>query len=63
MALTEKAEQEPADIAVALADTEVERILVADRQAARIPVAGSEPSLEADKQVVHTLEEPPVPLP
>ena len=62
-ALTEKAEQEPADIAVALAGTEVVRILEADRQAARILVEGIAHSLVADKQVVHTLEEPPVPLP
>ena len=63
VALTEKAEQEPADIAVALAGTEVVRILEADRQAVRTLVEGIAHSLEADKQVVHTLEEPPVPLP
>ena len=62
-ASTEKAEQEPADIAEALADTEVVRIPEADRQAARTPVEGIVHSLAADKQVVHTLEEPPVPLP
>ena len=62
-ALTERAEQEPADIAVALADTEVVRILVADRQAVRTPVEGIVHSLVADKQVVRTLEELPVPLP
>ena len=62
-ALTEKAEQEPADIAVALAGTEVVRILEADRQAVRTLVEGIAHSLVADKQVVHTLEEPPVPLP
>ena len=62
-ALTERAEQEPADTAVALADTEVVRIPEADRQAARTPVEGIAHSLEADKQVVRTLEEPPVPLP
>ena len=62
-ASTEKAEQEPADIAVVLADTEVVRILEADRQAVRTLVEGIAHSLEADKQVVHTLEEPPVPLP
>ena len=62
-ALTEKAEQEPADIAVALAGTEVVHIPEADRQAVRTPVEGIAHSLEADKQVVRTLEEPPVPLP
>ena len=62
-ASTEKAEQVPADIAVALAGTEVVRIPEADRQAARIPVEGIAHSLVADKQVVHTLEEPLVPLP
>ena len=62
-ALTEKAEQVPADIAVVLAGTEVVRILEADRQAVRTPVEGIAHSLVADKQVVHTLEEPPVPLP
>ena len=62
-ALTEKAEQVPADIAVALAGTEVVRILEADRQAVRTLVEGIAHSLVADKQVVHTLEEPPVPLP
>ena len=62
-ASTEKAEQVPADIAVALAGTEVVRIPEADRQAARIPVEGIAHSLVADKQVVHTLEELPVPLP
>ena len=62
-ASTERAEQEPADTAVALADTEVVRIPEADRQAARIPVEGIVHSLVADKQVVRTLEEPPVPLP
>ena len=63
VASTEKAEQEPADIAVALVGTEVVRILEADRQAARILVEGIAHSLVADKQVVRTLEEPPVPLP
>ena len=62
-ALTERAEQEPADIAEALAGTEVVRIPEADRQAVRTPVEGIAHSLVADKQVVHTLEEPPVPLP
>ena len=62
-ASTERAEQEPADIAVELADTEVVRIPEADRQAARILVEGIVHSLVADKQVVRTLEEPPVPLP
>ena len=62
-ALTEKAEQEPADIAEALADTEVVRIPEADRQAVRTLVEGIAHSLVADKQAVHTLEEPPVPLP
>ena len=62
-ASTEKAEQVPADIAVALAGTEVVRIPEADRQAARIPVEGIAHSLVADKQVVPTLEEPLVPLP
>ena len=62
-ASTERAEQEPADIAVALAGTEVVRIPEADRQAVRTPVEGIAHSLVADKQVVHTLEEPPVPLP
>ena len=62
-ASTEKAEQEPADIAEALADTEAVRILEADRQAVRTPVEGIAHILEADKQAVHTLEEPPVPLP
>ena len=62
-ASTEKAEQEPADIAVALADTEAVHIPEADRQAVRTPVEGIAHSLVADKQVVHTLEEPPVPLP
>ena len=62
-ALTEKAEQEPADIAVALADTEAVHIPEADRQAARTPVEGIAHSLVADKRVVHTLEELPVPLP
>ena len=62
-ALTEKAEQEPADTAVALADTEVVHILEADRQAVRTLVEGIAHSLVADKQVVHTLEELPVPLP
>ena len=62
-ASTEKAEQEPADIAVVLAGTEVVRIPEADRQAVRTLVEGIEHSLVADKQVVHTLEEPPVPLP
>ena len=62
-ALTEKAEQEPADTAVALADTEVVRIPEADRQAVRTLVEGIAHSLVADKQVVHTLEEPPVLLP
>ena len=62
-ALTERAEQEPADIAVELADTEVVRIPEEDRQAARILVEGIAHSLEADKQAVHTLEEPPVQLP
>ena len=55
-ALTERAEQEPAD-------TEVVRIPEADRQAVRTLVEGIAHSLVADKQVVHTLEEPPVPLP
>ena len=63
VALTEKAEQEPADIAVALAGTEVVRIPEADRQAVRTLVEGIAHSLVADKQVVHTLEELPVPLP
>ena len=62
-ALTERAEQEPADIAVVLAGTEAVRILVADRQAVRTLVEGIAHSLVADKQVVHTLEELPVPLP
>ena len=62
-ALTEKVEQEPADIAEALADTEVVRIPEADRQAVRTLVEGIAHSLVADKQVVHTLEELPVPLP
>ena len=62
-ASTEKAEQEPADTAVALADTEVVRIPEAARQAVRILVEGIAHSLVADKQVVRTLEEPPVPLP
>ena len=62
-ASTEKAEQEPADIAVVLAGTEAVRIPEADRQAARTPVEGIAHSLVADKQVVRTLEEPPVPLP
>ena len=62
-ALTERAEQEPADIAVAPADTEVVRIPEADRQAVRTPVEGIAHSLVADKQAVRTLEEPPVPLP
>ena len=62
-ALTEKAEQEPAEIAMALAGTEVVRIPEADRQAVRTLVEGIAHSLVADKQVVHTLEEPPVPLP
>ena len=62
-ASTERAEQEPADIAEALADTEVVRTLEADRQAARTLVEDIAHSLEADKQAVHTLEEPPVPLP
>ena len=60
---TERAEQEPADIAEALADTEVVRIPEADRQAVRTLVEGIAHSLEADKQVVHTLAELPVPLP
>ena len=59
-ASTEKAEQEPADIAEALADTEVVHIPEADRRAARTPVEGIAHSLEADKQAVRTLEEPPV---
>ena len=63
VASTEKAEQEPADIAEALADTEVVRIPEADRQAVRTLVEGIAHSLVADKQVVHTLAEPPVPLP
>ena len=63
VALTEKAEQEPADIAEALAGTEVVRILEADRQAVRTPVEGIAHSLVADKQAVRTLEELPVPLP
>lgn len=62
-ASTEKAEQEPADIAEVLADTEVVRIPEADRQAARILVEGIAHSLVADKQAVRTLEELPVPLP
>ena len=62
-ALTEKAEQEPADTEVALADTEVVRIPEEDRQAVRTPVEGIAHSLVADKQAVRTLEEPPVPLP
>ena len=62
-ALTEKAEQVPADIAEALAGTEVVHILEADRQAVRTLVEGIAHSLVADKQVVHTLEELPVPLP
>ena len=62
-ASTEKAEQEPADIAVELADTEVVRIPEADRQAVRTLVEGIAHSLVADKQVVHTLEESPVSLP
>ena len=62
-ALTEKAEQEPADIAVALAGTEAVHIPEADRQAVRILVEGIAHSLVADKQVVHTLEELPVQLP
>ena len=62
-ALTERAEQEPADIAVVLAGTEVVRIPEADRQAVRTLVEGIAHSLVADKQVVRTLEEPPVPLP
>ena len=62
-ASTEKAEQEPADIAVVLAGTEAVRIPEADRQAVRTLVEGIVHSLVADKQVVHTLEEPPVPLP
>ena len=62
-ALTEKAEQEPADIAEVLADTEVVRIPEADRQAVRTPVEGIANSLVADKQAVRTLEEPPEQLP
>ena len=62
-ALTERAEQEPADIAVALADTEVVRIPEADRQAVRILVEGIAHSLVADKQVVRTPVELPVQLP
>ena len=62
-ALTEKAEQEPADIAVALADTEAVRIPEADRQAVRTPVEGIAHSLVADKQAVRTPVELPVPLP
>ena len=62
-ALTEKAEQEPADIAVALADTEAVRIPEANRQAVHTPVEGIAHILEADKQAVHTLEEPPEQLP
>ena len=62
-ALTDRAEQEPADIAVAFAGTEAVRIPEADRQAVRTPVEGIAHSLVVDKQVVHTLEEPPVPLP
>ena len=62
-ASTEKAEQEPADIAVALAGTEVVRILEVDRQAVRTPVEGIAHSLVADKQAVRTPVEPPVQLP
>ena len=63
VALTEKAEQEPADIAVAPAGTEAVRIPEADRQAVRTLVEGIAHSLEADKQAVRTLVEPPVQLP
>ena len=63
VALTEKAEQEPADIAVALADTEAVHIPEADRQAVRTPVEGIAHSLVADKQAVRTLEELPEQLP
>ncbi len=62
-ALTEKAEQVPADIAEALAGTEAVHIPEADKQAARTPVEGIVHSLVVDKQVVRTLEELPVPLP
>ena len=63
VALTDRAEQEPADIAVALAGTEAVRIPEADRQAVRTPEEGIVHSLVADKQAVHTPVEPPVPLP
>ena len=63
VALTDRAEQEPADIAVALAGTEVVRIPEADRQAVRTPVEGIAHSLVADKQAVRTPVEPPVQLP
>ena len=62
-ALTERAEQEPADIAVALADTEAVRTLEADRQAVHTLVEGIAHSLEADKQAVRTPVELPVQLP
>ena len=62
-ALTERAEQEPADIAMALAGTEVVRIPEADRQAVRTLVEGIAHSLVADKQAVRTPVELPEQLP